>query len=296
MKKAFTLVELLVVVGIIAILIAVLSVNLLAGGETARAARCLTNMKNLASSVSSYVMATGYYPCSGSVEGYNMTMTSGGGRRAGKTYYEVHGWISWYSNGAYESKPSAHISSGSWFSSAYTDNQDEREYCLTNGALWRYVGGNRDVFTCPKHIRDCKNVRPAWSYVMNGWFTHDKSEGGKGYPDIYGNAAASVDRLERRLLFAELQWTSALGSTPNLSKSAGTHNDCTLQFDKHECIGFNHKDGKEWVAHVVFADGHVEKLRQPRTGFSETMIQELTEMLCKAKDISFNGQQYEEMK
>ena len=300
MKKAFTLIELLVVIGIIAILVAVLAVNLLAGGESARSAKCLTNMKNLANSVSAYVMANGSYPCAGSVEGYGMWTDNNG--KAKKSYYEARGWISWYSNNAYESGPSGHISSYSWFSSAYTQDRYEREYCLTNGALWKYVAGNRDVFVCPKHTRDMpKDMRPVWSYVMNGWFTFDKSRGSRGYPDVAGRWAPSVDRLDRRLLFAELQWVKEAtgGSDPTIKTSAGIECDCTLQYssqDGRENIGFNHKDGKDYVAHIVFADGHVEKLRQPRTGLNEGDLHELTKWLCEGKDVSFNGKKYEELK
>ena len=57
MKKAFTLIELLVVIGILAILIGVLISTIANGTEVARAARCLTNMKNLANACNSYAMA-----------------------------------------------------------------------------------------------------------------------------------------------------------------------------------------------------------------------------------------------
>lgn len=297
MKKAFTLIELLVVVGIIAILISVLAVNIFAGGDAARSAKCLTNLKNLANAVSAHVMAANRYPLAGSVEGYRMKTDSSGHLK--KVYYEATGWISWYSRQAYVSEPSAHVSSASWLSSAYTQDLDEREYCLTNGAIWKYVGGNREVYTCPAHIRATPaKERPAWSYVMNGYFLYDESKGGRGYADIYGQWGMSVSRLDRRLLFAELQWSEALSGTPPArSSSPGTLYDCTLQYETDpECIGFNHREGKDWVAHVVFADGHVEKLRHPKSSMNESALRDLTEFLCKAKDYSFNGQRYEEMK
>ena len=47
---------------------------------------------------------------------------------------------------------------------------------------------------------------------------------------------------------------------------------------------------------MTFADGHVEKLRQPRTGLNEGDLHELTKWLCEGKDVSFNGKKYEELK
>ena len=61
-------------------------------------------------------------------------------------------------------------------------------------------------------------------------------------------------------------------------------------------MGFNHRDGRDWVAHVIFADGHVEKLRRPKKGMSNEDMRELTKWLCEGKDVSFNGQRYEELK
>lgn len=297
MKKAFTLVELLVVVGIIAILVSVLAVNLFAGGDAARAAKCLTNLKNLSNAVSGYVMANNRYPCAGSVEGYSMKVGRSGNLE--RSYYEARGWISWNSRNAYDAEPNAHISSYSWFTSAYTQDREEREYCLTNGAIWKFVGGNREVYTCPAHVRATPaNERPCWTYVMSSKFTFDKSKGGKGYPDITGNWATGVTRLDRRLLFAEFQWAAALSETPPArSASPGVEYDCTLQFEtENEHIGFNHRDGRDWVAHVVFADGHVEKLRQKKSSMNESVLRDLTKLLCEAKDVAFNGQRYEELK
>ena len=68
MKKAFTLVELIVVVGIICILAAILIASFGGGTESARNALCLTNMRNLAAACQTYGMAHGYYPAAGSFE------------------------------------------------------------------------------------------------------------------------------------------------------------------------------------------------------------------------------------
>ena len=58
MKKGFSLVELLVVIGIIGILAGVLMGVFSGGSDSARAARCLSNMKNLANACQTYGMKT----------------------------------------------------------------------------------------------------------------------------------------------------------------------------------------------------------------------------------------------
>ena len=61
MKKAFTIVELLVVIGIIALLMGVLIISFSGGMESARSAKCLSHLKHLATAVNScaIVSATG---------------------------------------------------------------------------------------------------------------------------------------------------------------------------------------------------------------------------------------------
>ena len=73
-----------------------------------------------------------------------------------------------------------------------------------------------------------------------------------------------------------------LGSLGAISKSSsGTEN-----------IGFNHVSGKMTFANVVFADGHVEKLRLPKAGMSDSELRELTAWLCMGEDVAFDGKNY----
>lgn len=299
MKKAFTIVELLVVIGIIALLMGVLVISMSSGTDSARAAKCLTNMRNLSTAFNSYAMNHSIYPLAGSIEVFDFD-ESQGVKNARESYYEQKGWISWYSQQAYKNKPTSHVSSSAWFTSAYEQDFDTREYCLTNGALWKYVSGNREVYVCPIHNRAMpKDSKPAWSYVMNSVFGFDDSKGTDAKSPIWFEYG-TLDRADRTLLFAELQWEKLdSGSMPNTSASSGFENDCTLQYEEDmgkECIGFNHKDGRDLIAHVIFADGHVEKLRQPKKGMSEHEMWELTKWLCEGKDVSFNGKKYEELK
>ncbi|MGN0855634.1 MAG: type II secretion system protein [Kiritimatiellia bacterium] len=300
MKKAFTLVELLVVIGIIGLLTSVLLVTFGRGTESARATKCLTGMRNLANGVTARAMDAGYYPLAGSVERYGID-ESQGIQNAKECYDEVPGWISWYSRAAYRSKPTSHISSSSWFISCYDQDKDARLYCLTNGTLWKYISKNADVYVCPSHQRAMSaELKPAWSYAMNARFGYDDTYGsGSKAQNYYGVRFGSLARADRTLLFAEIPWAKNLTDPdPQFSTSAGTDFDCTLHYkdrDK-ELIGFDHRDGRRWVAHVVFADGHAEKLYQPERGLDAEKVWELTDWLCRGKDVSFNGERYEELK
>ena len=301
MRKGFTLIELLVVIGIIAILSAIMIGAIGGSGESALSAKCLVNMKNLASACQTYGGAVGYYPLAGSVEKIGIDESRGIGN-AKMRYSELPGWLSWYSHQAYVSGPSSHVASYGWFHSAYNQDFDSSEYCYTNGALWRYVSGTREVFICPVHKQDKHFIQnqPKWSYVMNSYFGWDNSKGSRPKSETFwGIEYGKLSRADRRLLFAELPFTGV--DVPIKDNSAsGTECDCTLQYKSNEggeTIGFNHKSGKrERFAHVCFADGHTEKLRWPRGGMGQSEIRKLTEWLCEAKDVSFNGSRYEELK
>ena len=300
MKRGFTLVELLVVVAIIGILATILVATFGSGTESARATKCLTGMRNLANGVTSRAMDAEYYPLAGSVERFGVD-DSRGIRNIRDVFNEVPGWISWYSKNAYKSKPTSHIASSSWLVSCYSQDKDARLYSLTNGTLWKYVSKNAEVYVCPCHHRAMpQDLKPAWSYVMNARFGYDDTygEGSKG-EYYYGIHFGDLKRADRTLLFAEIPWAKTPSDPdPKYSTSSGTAFDCTLHYKERdkERIGFNHKDGKRWVAHVVFADGHTEKLYQPIDGLAPEKVWELTKWLCTGQDVTFNGQRYEVMK
>ena len=93
MKKAFTLIELIVVVGILAVLIGTLVAALSGGTDAARAARCLTNLKNLATACNSYAMASSCYPLAGSVELRGIDRDSGSSGEISQKFTEAPGSV-----------------------------------------------------------------------------------------------------------------------------------------------------------------------------------------------------------
>ena len=67
-KSAFTLLEMLVVIGIIGVLMGVIISQFGGATESAKAAKCETNMKNLATAAHTYALSQsdGYFPTAGS--------------------------------------------------------------------------------------------------------------------------------------------------------------------------------------------------------------------------------------
>ena len=294
MKKAFTLVELLVVVAIIGVLAGVLMGTFSGGTESARAARCLSNMKNLASASQTYGMKTGHYPYAGSY--LRMHLDTSKGRTQGKakmSYTELPGWISWDSRGCKNQSAGTDVG-------LYSTNEDAARYALTNGCLWSYVSQNAQTYLCPSHVKKSGQTPPNWSYLMNG-----KAFGAGNSKPIstkthVGQEYGSLARADRILLFSEVPFMGYSDWQPD-GEGAGTDTDAVLKYNSSETIGANHTNGKLLLAHVVFADGHAEKLRIPYSGSIKKpkaeadQLKNLTQWLCEGKDLSFDGSQYQKM-
>ncbi len=290
----FTLLELLIVIGIIGVLAAVLISQFGGATESARAAECLTHMRNLANAVQNYAMTASYYPCAGDVE-YVTADNAELRYKYNKGYISRYADSNPYANGGATSHQSLQTVS------PYCTELEQSRYCVTNGALWAYGARKMDEYVCPSHKRFTKKqglVGPAWSYVMNPYFGYDSSNGSEATGTGGGSISyGTCKRADRRLLFAELQWESSTGIDPVLETSPSTRLDGVLQYDRDdwsgtkEAIGFNHKVGKKYVAHVCFADGHTEKIAMPGSGSSGELV-ELTKWLCDSDDIQFNGSKW----
>ena len=292
MKRGFTLIEMLVVVGILAVLMTVM-VRVSSGAiESARATKCIANLKTLAVACSSYADAKMAFPFAGSLVSADY-LNNGGPSIS-------YGWVG---TGGTETSLSC-----------YVPNSETREDCIRNGQLFPYVNSNRDVFVCPTHKNMYKSNPPAWSYAMNEMFGWDSSGGEVdptmlmipkkkipgvamgAYNRVFGRMRMQPPALERVLLFAEIQFADAGDSfSGNSGGGSVAETDCTLQYDSlKECIGFNHKSGGNMAAHVAFCDGHVEKYILYR-GLSRGDAEILTKGLCTGADITFNGSAYEDM-
>ncbi|MBQ5530669.1 MAG: prepilin-type N-terminal cleavage/methylation domain-containing protein [Kiritimatiellae bacterium] len=337
-SRGFTLIELMVVIGILGILMSVLVTKLSGGTDAARAVKCLGNMTSLARAVHQYAAATttstgGSYPTAGSRETY-----SGGTGGGSIEIYEHPGWINWFNpSPAYPvekidtdsnmsrfrgRKGGSSISgygdagsTGSAYEAPGTKYENsKRKYCIEMGGLWDFVNHNASVYVCPCHpiSRYFKSqtrgkLEPLWSYAMNAYFGWQESKndiigGGNNTGVAYGENDFTGRRAAQILLFAEIQWEDAIeGIEPRFNSGCDTSSDGILQFKDssaggyNETIGVNHKSGRDLTAHVVFLDGHAEKIsfpmkpgsKQPYISASE--LQELTKWYCQGTTVQYDA-------
>ena len=303
-KKGFTLLELLIVIGIIAVLGGVMLSQFSSSTDSALAATCMNNMRMLCNAVVAEASRESYYPSAGPYQ-YREENASA---------------VSWWQGWVGHSKGDQKVS-------CYHDGSDDGEaqhYAITNGTIWHAIGGASGAYLCPAHTKYCKQQKkptPSWSYVMNsdfGWDLRtaaDVTGGLRGYGSgsftfRYNSSPTSRKRpVEKVLLFAEIPYVDNGVQRPEWSTAAGKENDAILQYppdgDENqkankasdgagEIIGFNHRSGKHYSAHVAFADGHCAKLVLPREA-SEDNIKDLTTWLCTGVEYMFNGSKYEKV-
>ena len=301
-KRGFSLVELLVVIGIIAVLSAVLLVSFSGATDSARAAKCLSNMRSLAQAVNSYAMEENTYPYAGSFE------TIGSDPETHRpAYMSQPGWISWLCKGNYDSVKGSSSHRSNPIAPYYgTGNDDDALFALTNGTLWVSCAKNRSLYVCPLHSRYCTEhgkAQPVWSYVMNAKFGWDYEKGSKPIA-LEGMMYGALSRADRTLLFAELPTIDPTTGNDVSEKHSGLTADCVLQYQdvksakgstglyssssgEAESIGVVHTIGKGMpCAHIVFADGHTEKLAW-RNGGDD--VKRLTAYLCRGWDVTFSS-------
>jgi prepilin-type N-terminal cleavage/methylation domain-containing protein/prepilin-type processing-associated H-X9-DG protein len=292
LKNGFTLVELLVVIGIIGLLSAALIAYVPGAVETGRAVKCKANLKNLSQAVSSYTISnTGdqdesRLPTAGSFEWKSVDL----GNRT-LWYHSSAGWVSW-TPGSQWPYPSRDVSmrDSMTASTFYERNRAESDpkafYSITNGVLWSYLGKDASVFICDTHKKVVERQlggRVFRSFVMNRYFGYDDRDDPAAYRRwVHMDTVAQAGTASIRLLFAELP--GQLGKSIDTSTVKG---DSVLDPNDSEYIGFNHKIGKKWVGHVVFADGHVDGLVEPR-GANTADLKDLTTQLCNGTEIDAN--------
>lgn len=301
-RLGFTLVELLVVIGIIGILVVATMPMIRGSSDSGMAAKCMSNMHNLAEAALVFANRDGgnhgYYPVAGFYRSIEVVYKN---NEYKKSYMPRRAWLSNYGDAGQLNESTETVQNGDvpHFSD---DEREKQTFAITNGAIWDCVGRSFDAYRCPVHSRTFekdKGYPPAWSFMMNQVFGFDKDGNGLG-----GAPAGSIKNTtiggrspDKVLMFAEVQganFTEKSGITMKaLISGGGIETDGVLEYDK-EVMGFNHPMGKRrYCGHVAFADGHVEKILMPQ---NEGNIKDLTRWLCTGKDVvyDFKGEKYSE--
>ena len=321
-KKGFTLIELMVVMAIIGILAAALIVPISKVGDTARAVRCKTNLRNLAQAALSYAVDSSpsgsgikwgeHLPSAGTYEEWIPT-------DSGEALFNAHvGWVSGYYAGPFPwdgrigpSTPVLKRGADDKASYAFFDENETRVYqSITNGVLWNYVGKDLSTYVCDAHKAvakraRCKNVLR--SYVMNAYFGCNlsstyASDTAKTPPRRDGerrlNNLSSRGNAGALLMFAELPAYNASGAE-DVKTDAGSADGILDMFisgynnsSSEEIIGFNHRLAKRMIAHVAFADGHVDAIVAPDSPRLND-LRNLTALLCNGYEVSANKSDWE---
>ena len=287
--RAFTLVELLTVVVVIAILIGLLMPTLGTIRERSRCAKCVSNLKQLHTAAMNFATDAGELPWAASCDQYQINPDGTRTWRKAQT-----GWLDWISHTP-GNPPAGDPRTYSGGANGLT--------CIRNGTLYSYVKDVR-VYLCPTY--EGKNVGGA--ATINTWIPTPRVRNyGMNYRtdhlNIYGIANAS-----RLLLFGEQGlWINAqqeygkyVAAGPNASVYDLRYDDWNLglnnsgkpdgprdyrrRFWMRDGVidGFqsNSVPGATWssatpcehlgayhdgYANCVFVDGHVEKIWHTNT-------------------------------
>ena len=143
-RVGFTIIELLVVIGIIAVLIGAL-IPLMGGSrDSALSAKCKNNMHALAQGVISVAQANGdygHFPAAGMYRSIDYKS------RKKKQYYPHRPWISNVGDVSVLNNTRGSVELGTV--AHFTDDNLAVEVAITNGAIWEAVN-SFDVYRCSR--------------------------------------------------------------------------------------------------------------------------------------------------
>ena len=300
----FTIIELLVVIGILGVLLVALLPMVGGSRDSALTAKCKNNMKNLALGVVSYAQANGehgHFPAAGMYRSLDPSAKK-------KSYYPHRPWIS--NNGIIKDLNNTVNSTYLGDVVHFSDADDAVRVAITNGAIWFAAGSSFEIYRCPVHAREYEKEhngrQPGWSFMMNQEFGFNR-DGARKMPffgsSINGGVTVSTDSNGKRgnkatrghdkvLLFAEIQGIEVNDTKHSVSLkpvTSGIEADAVLEYTR-ESMGFNHKIAKQrWGGNVAFADGHVDTIMMPtESGY----IRDLTRYLCQGFDVPHDGSRY----
>jgi len=300
-KTGFTLVELLVVMSIIGILAAALTTQITKARDTSRAVRCKANLRNLGQAALNYGVDNGILPWAGSHE---WVYSSRNGNSYKTTVGLRRGWVDWTkSDGSQEFWPKDYSGGGASScgkGAMVTAIVGIPGYMsVTNGTLWSYMGRDLSAYICDAHVTQYRSTLASKkdmiyrSYFMNGYFGYNKDYLPVTlHRDIYLNSLSASGSAASLLMFAELpikqDGIDAKAAVDGVLESVIVgYNDGrdTPSVPAREILGFNHLVGKQYVAHLVYADGHVDAISVGVAGLKANQMKGLAYFLCNGYEV-----------
>jgi len=220
-RAAFTLVELMVVVSIIAILMSLLVPAVNAARDSARSAQSKNNLRQMGLAIQQFNAAQGYYPPSYITREYNPGAPTDDSLQAFPGYAHLEGYSVQILLLPYLEQQliSDEIDFGkpyNYYIQSAADNPagvDAPRFELADGTLTRLGALRVPTFVSPGEPRDevRQNKHHPINYVMNlgTWFIWDPLTGqggnGAGYPNSRLNDDAFADGLGTTMAFAEVK-------------------------------------------------------------------------------------------
>ena len=297
-RTGFTMVEVIVVMGIIAILVAVMMPMLRGNRDSSLTAQCKNNMRNLAQGVLTCAQANtyGHFPSAG----YYRYIKGVSVKWKEPIYVPHRPWISNKGNirKLNSRLPTEEENGDNKYTGtvvSFADSDEDTRTAITNGVIWNAVGTAYEVYRCPVHASTFKKAKgrlPGWSYMMNQKFGYDSNGSGvHGLTVRCFGANIGSHSPDKVLLFAEVQGVkvedkkNGITLDPVLDRDE-TKSDAILVYSK-ENLGFTHSLGKgKFGGNVAFSDGHVDTIVMPK---DKSYIKELTRYLCQGYDVPYDG-------
>jgi prepilin-type N-terminal cleavage/methylation domain-containing protein/prepilin-type processing-associated H-X9-DG protein len=270
-KRAFTLLEMLVVLAIIGILAAILLRQITKAKEAGLATQCKANLKSLYQASLNYAV-----------------VNRGGGPYAQPSewqddqgiYHNREGWVTWVMGGGNPTPRSTLWTNSPTGSQAPTTLGSGLPNCygvdaklsIQHGTLWDYTDKNLKSYVCPKFAQKaiCGRSDAMRSYAMS--------------TNMSGSSPLQISTEAcRTMLYAELQpwlrdprWRGSpavcgcCADNVSVRGNNGILDPVKIQEDLYgmldDSIGFLHQMGGLYCGHVVFCDGHVEAVPLEKVG------------------------------